>query len=288
MAARGAEGGTPAAGAAAAAAALPERIHQPAGRTVSHNPVSPERRGHVRSASQGTQLPGPSILKDPERLGTARRGHARAFSHGGVGLEGLDEVTRAGSKTEFTLPAGHAARERSAGRGASARQRHGSRPDSLFRGHSRQASRSESVYTLRQTQQTSSIFDYLCFWRKKTLEEARVRVVVPNHTVPPDTPAKQHPNAAFANNYVRTTKYTVLSFLPKNLFEQFHRFANLYFLFIVLLNWVPEISAFGREVAMLPLVFVMGVTAIKDLFEDRRRYLSDRRVNTSTCRVYDR
>ena len=43
-----------------------------------------------------------------------------------------------------------------------------------------------------------------------------------------------------------------------------------------------------QSLAMLPLVFVMGVTAIKDLFEDRRRYLSDRRVNTSTCRVYDR
>ncbi|XP_037086660.1 uncharacterized protein LOC119107338 [Pollicipes pollicipes] len=251
-------------------------------------PLSPERRGHVRSASQGTQLPGPSILKDPERAGTAaRRGHARAFSHGQIGMDGLDDVQRASSRTEFTLPPGHVSRERS-GRGATGRQRHGSRADSLFRGHSRQASRSESVYTLRQTQQSSSIFDYLCFWKKKVAEEARLRVIVPNHTVPPDTPAKQHPNAGFLDNYVRTTKYTLLSFLPKNLFEQFHRFANLYFLFIVLLNWVPEISAFGKEVAMLPLVFVMGVTAIKDLFEDRRRYLSDRRVNTSTCRVYDR
>ena len=47
---------------------------------------------------------------------------------------------------------------------------------------------------------------------------------------------------------IKTTKYTIWSFLPKNLFEQFHRFANLYFLFIVLLNWAPEINAFGKEV----------------------------------------
>ena len=38
----------------------------------------------------------------------------------------------------------------------------------------------------------------------------------------------------------------------------------------------------------LPLIFVLMVTAVKDFFEDRRRYLSDRRVNNSTCRVYKR
>ena len=51
--------------------------------------------------------------------------------------------------------------------------------------------------------------------------------------------------------------------MPKNLLEQFHRFANLYFLFIVLLNWIPAISAFGKEVTMIPVIFVLGVTAIK-------------------------
>ena len=52
-----------------------------------------------------------------------------------------------------------------------------------------------------------------------------------------------HPNHQYLDNYVRTTKYTLLSFLPKNLFEQFHRFANLYFLFIVLLNWQVVIES---------------------------------------------
>ena len=70
-------------------------------------------------------------------------------------------------------------------------------------------------------------------------------------------------------NRICTTKYNWITFLPKNLFEQFHRLANVYFLFIVVLNWVPQISAFGREVAMLPLVFVLSVTCIKDLYEDR-------------------
>lgn len=112
------------------------------------------------------------------------------------------------------------------------------------------------------------------------------RTVVPNHTVPVDPSDPAHPNKPYLDNYVRTTKYTLLSFLPKNLFEQFHRFANLYFLFIVLLNWVPAINAFGKEISMLPVIFVLGVTAIKDIFEDRRRAESDKRVNNSTCRVF--
>jgi len=96
----------------------------------------------------------------------------------------------------------------------------------------------------------------------------------------------EHPNHLYLNNHVRTTKYTALSFIPKNLFEQFHRFANLYFLFIVLLNWVPAINAFGKEISMMPVIIVLIVTGIKDLYEDRRRYKSDKRVNYSTCRVY--
>ncbi|KAL1506324.1 hypothetical protein ABEB36_005712 [Hypothenemus hampei] len=117
--------------------------------------------------------------------------------------------------------------------------------------------------------------------------EERVRIVVPNHTVPPKTPRKVHPNGRRPNNRIRTTKYTLLSFLPRNLLEQFHRVANLYFIFIVLLNWFPAINAFGKEIAMVPVMFVLGVTAVKDLFEDRRRHSSDKNINNSTCRIYN-
>jgi phospholipid-translocating ATPase len=50
----------------------------------------------------------------------------------------------------------------------------------------------------------------------------------------------------------------------------------------VLLNWFPAINAFGKEIAMIPVLFVLGVTAIKDSFQDRGRHRSD----NSTCRVY--
>ena len=89
------------------------------------------------------------------------------------------------------------------------------------------------------------------------------------------------------SNEVHTTKYTIINFIPKNLWEQFHRFANIYFLFIACLNFVPAVEAFGKEVGYIPLVFVLSVTAIKDLFEDYRRYKSDKEVNKRQCRTYD-
>ncbi len=89
------------------------------------------------------------------------------------------------------------------------------------------------------------------------------------------------------SNVVETTKYTIWNFLPKNLFEQFHRFANIYFLAIAILNWVPAIKAFAKEITMIPLLFVLSVTLVKDLFEDHRRRRSDNVVNNRQCLVYD-
>uniref|UniRef100_A0A674EFB1 Phospholipid-transporting ATPase n=1 Tax=Salmo trutta TaxID=8032 RepID=A0A674EFB1_SALTR len=87
---------------------------------------------------------------------------------------------------------------------------------------------------------------------------------------------------------IKTTKYTLLSFLPKNLFEQFHRFANVYFVFIALLNFVPVCNAFQPQLALAPVVFILSVTAIKDLWEDYRRHRSDKEINHMDCLVYSR
>ncbi|CAG2112690.1 unnamed protein product [Medioppia subpectinata] len=117
-------------------------------------------------------------------------------------------------------------------------------------------------------------------------QQSTARTLRSNHTYGQHK-WSQNPNAVFADNGIRTTKYTIITFLPKNLFEQFHRFANLYFLGIQVLNWIPGITAFAKEVQLLPLIFVLGVTAVKDIFEDYRRYQSDKRVNNSVCRVFD-
>ncbi|KAK0148265.1 putative phospholipid-transporting ATPase VD [Merluccius polli] len=62
--------------------------------------------------------------------------------------------------------------------------------------------------------------------------------------------------------------------------------ANLYFLFLVLLNWVPAVEAFQKEITMVPLVVVLIVIAFKDALEDYRRYLFDKKVNDNLVRIY--
>ena len=121
-----------------------------------------------------------------------------------------------------------------------------------------------------------------------SLNHPLTRLVVPNHLLAEDIQDKGHPNYDYADNRIKTTKYTLPSFIPKNLFEQFHRLANLYFIFIVLLNWIPQVNAFGKEVAMIPVIFVLSVTGVKDAFEDYRRYRSDREINHLKARVYSR
>lgn len=123
--------------------------------------------------------------------------------------------------------------------------------------------------------------------RSTSERKERYRLVVPKHAQTKDRLRDPH-SKHNRGNAIKTTKYSIWSFLPKNLFEQFHRFANIYFLVIVILNLIPEINAFGKYIAMAPLIFVLSVTAIKDLFEDRRRYRSDKAVNNSTCNVFNR
>ena len=43
------------------------------------------------------------------------------------------------------------------------------------------------------------------------------------------------PLQTFERNKIRTAKYTPLSFIPKNLWFQFHNIANIYFLFVIIL-----------------------------------------------------
>uniref|UniRef100_A0A2K6EQ90 Phospholipid-transporting ATPase n=1 Tax=Propithecus coquereli TaxID=379532 RepID=A0A2K6EQ90_PROCO len=95
-------------------------------------------------------------------------------------------------------------------------------------------------------------------------------------------------SGTYVNNRIRTTKYTLLNFVPRNLFEQFHRAANLYFLFLVVLNWVPLVEAFQKEITMLPLVVVLAIIAVKDGLEDYRKYKIDKQINNLVTKVYSR
>uniref|UniRef100_A0A8C5KLF5 Phospholipid-transporting ATPase n=1 Tax=Jaculus jaculus TaxID=51337 RepID=A0A8C5KLF5_JACJA len=93
---------------------------------------------------------------------------------------------------------------------------------------------------------------------------------------------------SYLGNRIRTTKYTFFTFLPWSLLGQFHRWANLYFLFLVILNWMPPMEVFHREITMLPLAIVLSIIMVKDGIEDVKRHRFDRAINSSNIRVYER
>lgn len=89
----------------------------------------------------------------------------------------------------------------------------------------------------------------------------------------------------WVDNHVSTAKYNVATFLPKFLYEQFSKYANLFFLFTAVLQQIPNVSPTNRFTTIVPLGIVLLVSAIKELVEDNKRKASDKSLNDSRAQV---
>ncbi|XP_039645375.1 phospholipid-transporting ATPase IB isoform X3 [Perca fluviatilis] len=92
-------------------------------------------------------------------------------------------------------------------------------------------------------------------------------------------------NTKFCDNHVSTTKYGVLTFLPRFLYEQIRRAANAFFLFIALMQQIPDVSPTGRYTTLVPLIFILTVAGIKEMIEDYKRHKADNTVNKKKTTV---
>ena len=63
----------------------------------------------------------------------------------------------------------------------------------------------------------------------------------PDKTVGINNPEKNRVNFT-GTNYIRTSKYTIISFLPLNLLEQFRRVANCYFLVTAVITTIRGVT----------------------------------------------
>ncbi|KAK6436503.1 phospholipid transporting ATPase [Oleoguttula sp. CCFEE 5521] len=108
------------------------------------------------------------------------------------------------------------------------------------------------------------------------------RTVYFNQSLPADAKDEEgRPLVSYKRNKIRTAKYTGLSFVPKNLWLQFHNVANVYFLFIIILSAFPIFGATNPGLSAVPLIVIVVITAVKDAVEDWRRSNLDNELNNA-------
>ncbi|EAA32083.3 hypothetical protein GE21DRAFT_7165 [Neurospora crassa] len=91
----------------------------------------------------------------------------------------------------------------------------------------------------------------------------------------------------YVSNFIRSSRYTLYDFLPKQLLFQFGKLANFYFLVIGILQMVPGLSTTGTYTTIAPLIVFVCISMAKEGYDDYRRYRLDKLENRSAAFVLD-
>ena len=102
-----------------------------------------------------------------------------------------------------------------------------------------------------------------------------------------NNPLKNSKELKFKSNEIDTRKYNIFTFLPKALFFQFVRPANIYFLICAVLQCIPMISPLNPLTAVMPIVIVLSASLIREGMEDYARGQLDKQQNNEKCRKYN-
>ncbi|CAO1634426.1 unnamed protein product [Sympodiomycopsis kandeliae] len=95
-----------------------------------------------------------------------------------------------------------------------------------------------------------------------------------------DISGKRHPA-----NIVRNQKYSLITFLPMVLYEQFKFFFNLYFLLVALSQFIPPLKIGFLATYIAPLSFVLAVTIGKEAMDDIERFRRDNESNSAPFEI---
>lgn len=95
------------------------------------------------------------------------------------------------------------------------------------------------------------------------------------------------PHVDFPSNKVTNTKFTVLTFLPKTLGQQFSKPMQCYFLLIAILQLNPTLTPVNPITTWAPLILVTLVSMGRELWDDLARARQDRAANSRDFLVMD-
>lgn len=90
---------------------------------------------------------------------------------------------------------------------------------------------------------------------------------------------------AYVDNFIRSCRYNAWNFLPRQLFAQFSKLANFYFLLVSILQMIPGLSTTGSFTTIVPLIFFVSVSMGKEGYDDFRRYKLDKEENNRETQI---
>lgn len=139
-----------------------------------------------------------------------------------------------------------------------------------------------SAHTSSPGKEREKGFDIRHLWRRYILRQKQSAKTVQG---PRLITIADYKRKTSRGNYISTTKYNFATFLPKFLFEQFSKCANLFFLATALIQQVPNVSPTNRYTTVGTLTIVLLVSATKELAEDWKRWAADKELNNSKAVV---
>ncbi|KAJ9660634.1 putative aminophospholipid-translocase [Neophaeococcomyces mojaviensis] len=95
----------------------------------------------------------------------------------------------------------------------------------------------------------------------------------------------RRPKKRYPANIVSNAKYTLWSFLPLTLYNEFRFFLNVYFLLVALSQIIPYLRIGYMSTYIVPLAFVLSISIGKEAFDDIARRRRDAEANSELYTV---
>ena len=90
----------------------------------------------------------------------------------------------------------------------------------------------------------------------------------------------------YIDNSIRSSRYTLWDFIPRQLFFQFSKLANAYFLIVGILQLIPGLSTIGSWTTIAPLAVFVALSMGKEGYDDFRRYKLDQVENKKVVSIF--
>lgn len=99
-------------------------------------------------------------------------------------------------------------------------------------------------------------------------------------------PLDERTGRHYIGNDISSSRFTLWNFLPRQLFAQFSKLANFYFLCVAILQMIPGLSTTGNYTTIVPLTIFISISMAKEAYDDIRRYRLDKAENNQMATIF--